>query len=220
MKIALVSAEDEKAWFLRDVMLRNGFSVSLDGTQSIQEIEALSRDADFIVLNHTTSMNRRIIDNLDQREKVIELSLAKAPMKRYSGSIISLSLIDRKLPDGRFEMVPVLITDISREGSGDALDTILAGKDYLTMESGEHDKIVAEVLVKPYIISLLARKVTKPDQELFSREYGRILELSKSVTNYNINHIRDIIRNNPNSGDVFGKMEENLKRVWNELSFY
>ena len=69
-------------------------------------------------------------------------------------------------------------------------------------------------------MSLLARKVSDLDFIPRTKEYEKVLDLSRAVTNYNVDYMRDLIRNNPHTSEIFSKMEENLKRVWNELSFY
>ena len=66
----------------------------------------------------------------------------------------------------------------------------------------------------------MARKISNLDQVPRTKEYDKILDLSRSVTNYNVESMRDLIRNSPLTGETFSKLEENLKRVWNELSFY
>ncbi len=52
-------------------------------------IAVMMQDFDYLVLNHTTTVNRRIISKLENREKVIEFSMAKTPMLQFRGKVVS-----------------------------------------------------------------------------------------------------------------------------------
>ena len=181
-------------------------------------IAGMMQDFDYLVLNHTTTVNRRIISKLENREKVIEFSMAKTPMLQFRGQVVSLGIIPEAGEQPR--KVVNIITDISRDGYDEVILDLFNGANFVTQDSSKFDVQVSELLVKPYILSLMARKISNLDQVPRTKEYDRILDLSRSVTNYNVESMRDLIRNSPLTGETFSKLEENLKRVWNELSFY
>ena len=181
-------------------------------------IAGMMQDFDYLVLNHTTTVNRRIISKLENREKVIEFSMAKTPMLQFRGKVVSLGIIPEAGEQPR--KVVNIITDISRDGYDEIVLDLFNGANFVTQDSSKFDVQVSELLVKPYILSLMARKISNLDQVPRTKEYDRILDLSRSVTNYNVESMRDLIRNSPLTGETFSKLEENLKRVWNELSFY
>ncbi len=178
----------------------------------------MMQDFDYLVLNHTTTVNRRIISKLENREKVIEFSMAKTPMLQFRGQVVSLGIIPEAGEQPR--KVVNIITDISRDGYDEVILDLFNGANFVTQDTSKFDAQVSELLVKPYILSLMARKISNLDQVPRTKEYDRILDLSRSVTNYNVESMRDLIRNSPLTGEIFSKLEENLKRVWNELSFY
>lgn len=220
MKIALVSPDNDNSRFLKSAMEANGCVVTATASESPEAVNSLSETSDFVVLNHTTSLNRRLMGKMNDLSKVVEFSPAKTPFLQSRGKIISLGLLALKDGESGFSRKIVIVGDISRNGTEGIVDKLFRGTEVLHRESEEFDKMVSELLVKPYVFSLLARKVTDLDYDPVNGEYDSILGLSRSITNYNVDYIRDLIRNNPHTGEIFSSMEENLKRVWNELSLY
>lgn len=218
MKLLVSSTDNEALHFLRQLIRSNGHELLVTGQQDPGILSGMVEDYDYFILNQTTTVNRRIASRLGNREKVIDFSMAKAPMLQFRNEIVSLGLIPETGEQPRKTMS--IITDICREDYDQAVQEIFSGANFITQDSSAFDLEVSELLVKPYIMSLLSRKITDLDHIPKTPEYDRILDLSRSVTNYNIDDMRDLIRNNPHSGEIFSKMEENLKRVWNELSFY
>ena len=221
MKILLASPDTAVSRIVSDLMKENGHEVEIIGGQDVRRISSRYGDADLLILNSTTSINRRIIEDLDERSKIIDMSLSKTPMARYRGQFISISVLvsqpgEESQSGGRF----VLIDDLSPDNAGETLEKLFGKAQFEIKGAQENDKMVSEVLVKPYIMALLSRKVSDLDYECPTNEYGMIQDLARIVTNYNIDTIRDLLRNNPHTGEIVASIEENVKRVWNELSNY
>ena len=218
MKVLVCSTPNEVLDVIVQLMMSNNHE--LDVTEEVKpaKISAMMEDYDFLLLNQTTTINRRIISNLDNREKAIEFSMAKSPMHQFRNQVVSLGIIPEAGDQPRKTVN--IITDICREGYDEVIQDLFNGANFVTQDSSKFDAQVSEILVKPYILSLLARKISDLDQVPRTKEYEKILDLSRSVTNYNVEYMRDLIRNNPLTGDIFSKLEENMKRVWNELSLY
>lgn len=221
MKICVVSEENFLSRFIEENSKDTGNVVERVNTGRPDHVSSLLPDFDYVVLNHRTTLNRRIIENLDDTTKIIDFSLAKTPMLRYRNRIVSLALLNdvsENISEPRYELV--VIGDVSAKNAPEIASRIFPGVATVSRTAEEHDRIMSEILVKPYVMSLLARKITDLDQAPRTGEYEMVLELSRYVTNYNVDHIRDLMRNNPFTSEVFSKVEENLKRVWNELSLY
>lgn len=221
LRLCVVSEESFLADFIKGNASASELTVENVHTSDPESVSRLLPDFDYVLMNHRTSLNRRIIEKLEDRTKIIDLSVAKTPMSRYKGQLISLALINKVGEEsGKPEYELAVIRDISTENAVAIASQIFPGVQIVEKTSDEHDKLMSEILVKPYIFSLLSRKVTNLDQVPKTGEYEMALELSRYVNNYNIDHIRDLLRNNPYTPEVFSKMEDNLKRVWNELSFF
>lgn len=218
MKVLVCSAKNEVLDIIVQLMLSNNHELDVTEEERPAKIGSMLEHYDFLVLNHTTTMNRRIISSLENREKTIEFSMAKTPMLQFRNQVVSLGIIPEAGEQPRKTVN--IITDICREGYDEVIQELFNGANFVTQESSKFDAQVSELFVKPYILSLLARKISDLDQVPRTKEYEKILDLSRSVTNYNVEYMRDLIRNNPLTGDIFSKLEENLKRVWNELSLY
>ncbi len=221
MKILLASPDSTIARIISDLVKENGHDVEIVGGQDIRRITSEYADADMLILNSTTSVNRRILEELDDRSKIVDMSLSKTPMVRYGGQLISISVLLQ--PPGDYNQTGakfMIISDLSRDKANESLEKVFGKVQFDTKTAQENDKIVSEVLVKPYLMALLSRKVADLDYEFPTNEYGMIQDLARIVTNYNIDTIRDLLRNNPHTGEIVASIEENIKRVWNELSNY
>ena len=222
MKLCLASTANSSGRYLEEVLKSNSHNVFRTRTNNAGEIEDLLGQYDFLVLNFTTSLNRRIIENVVDRSRIVEMSPAKTPMMRYRGEIISLSILrtyNRATDTGG--SILTVIEDISREGTREIVEELFGtAMESMSKTAEEHDKLISELLVKPYILSLLSRKISDLDFTPTTPEYDMLLDLSRSIDNYNIDTVRDLLRNNPQTGEIFAGMEASLKRVWNELSNY
>lgn len=216
LKVCVVSEEN----FLQQLIEeRTGGSVEVEHStaRTPQAVMEILNQYDLVVLNHMTSQNRRIIEALTDRSKIVEMSIVKTPMLRYSGQVVSLSLMNELEGDVQ-KLTLSSISDVTAPDSQEVISALFPGVQVVEKTAEEHDRLMSELLVKPYIFSLLSRKITDLDQTPKTGEYEMVLEISRYVTNYNIDHIRDMLRNNPNTPEIFSKFEENVKRVWNELS--
>lgn len=218
MKVLVCSTQNEVLDIIVQLLISNKHEMGVSEDENPSRIAGMMQDFDYLVLNHTTTVNRRIISKLENREKVIEFSMAKTPMLQFRGKVVSLGIIPEAGEQPR--KVVNIITDISRDGYDEVILDLFNGANFVTQDTSKFDAQVSELLVKPYILSLMARKISNLDQVPRTKEYDKILDLSRSVTNYNVESMRDLIRNSPLTGEIFSKLEENLKRVWNELSFY
>lgn len=221
MKVLVASPDNAVFRIINELLLKQGHTTERIGSVNIDEIVTSSEEYDYLVLNQKTSMNRRITERVDSDGKIVDLSLSKTQMKRYSGKIVSLAIVivypgTGNEMDTRF----ILAEDVSVHNSDEILANLLGVLNLESMISDEIDKLLSEVLMKPYLLALLSRKVSDLDLEKPTAEYRMIQDLARIIDNYNIDQIRDFLRNNPNTGKMIANFEENVKRVWNELSNY
>lgn len=221
MKVCVVSEENFLSEFIAKNANGNGVTVTRINAANSESVNKILPEYDYVILNHRTSLNRRILEGINDKTRIVDLSVAKTPMLRYKGEIISMALLNCISNDiDKTEYELSIIKDVSTENAAGVASQIFPNVVLVERTAEEHDRLMSEILVKPYILSLLTRKVTNLDQVPRTGEYEMALELSRYVTNYNVDHIRDLLRNNPFTPEIFAKMEENLKRVWNELSLY
>lgn len=221
MKVLIVSNDNLIYRIVKEYLNKKGHQIERNGSTDVQEITSASAGYDFVILNGKISINRRVIENTSKRGRIIDLSLSKGVMKRYEGQITSLSIVAVPSKNGEEERFRFLLAkDISMPESENIIGDLFGMINLESFTSTEIDKIVSEILVKPYLMALLSRKIIDLDFEDPSGEYKLVQELARIVDNYNIDQIRDLMRNNPHTGTIVAKLEENIKRVWNELSNY
>lgn len=221
MRITLASSGNPNMEYVRDTLEANGVEVFTTSTSSPVELKQRMDDSDFLVLDHTTTLNRRITEAMDDRSRIIEMSPAKVPMGRFRGEVISVGLMEvRTMGSGEYKYQWTMISDITREDSDSIMPRVFGSQGFLEATAAGFDKAASELLVKPYIMYLLSRKISDLDQDPVTTHYSHLQAMSREVNNYNIDFIRDLLRNNPHTGEIFASMEENTKRVWNEMSLY
>lgn len=221
MRIIIASPDNAVFRAIAGMASASGHMVERDGSTSVEHTVSKYDDADYLVLNQTSSFNRRAIRAIESRGRIIDLSLSKAQLKGYGSDFISAAVLltpsDEKT-DSQCRIM--LAADISLENSEQILRGILGSETVETSTADEIDSAISEMLVKPYIMALLSRKVSDLDYERPSGEYRMVQDLARIITNYNVDQIRDLLRNNPHTGKTIASFEENVKRVWNELSNY
>lgn len=221
MKILFASNDNAVYRAISTIIEKTGHQINRIGSTNVDEIVSGYNTNDYLLLNQVSSVNRMVLKNISDRARIIDLSLAKTSMRRYGGQFISLSVLvlpSRELRDLKTRII--LATDISSKDSENTIKQILGEIPIEKRTADESDKIISEVLVKPYLLSLISRKVSDLDYEMPTSEYSMVQELARLVTNYNVDQIRDMLRNNPHTGEIVASLEENVKRVWNELSNY
>ncbi len=221
MKILIASPDNAVFRIVSGKAISNGHQVERDGSTSVEHIASRYGDADYVILNQTSSFNRRVIQAIDERSKLIDLSLSKVQLKRYGGQFTSAAVLLTPPDENSDSECRILLAeDASSENSVKVLEDILGDENIETSTTEGIDSTISEVLVKPYIMALLSRKVSDLDYEKPSGEYRMVQDLARIITNYNVDQIRDLLRNNPHTGKTIASFEENVKRVWNELSNY
>lgn len=221
MNILIASTDNAVFRIIESYVTGAGHQMVRDGTTSVDQIVKKYGEFDYLILNQTTSFNRRVINSINDKRRIIDLSLSKSQMKGYAGQFISAAVLLTP-PDqaNSSECRIILAGDISLKDSASILKEVMGIVDPESVSAEKLDEIVTELLVKPYIMALLSRKISDLDYENPSGEYRMVQDLARIITNYNIDQIRDLLRNNPNTGKIIASFEENVKRVWNELSNY
>ncbi len=221
MDIGIFGRNNPVTRFIEELLKNNGINVTVLTDNSIENVIRQIGGLDYLILNHSIPVNRKVIESVPVRSRIIEISPVKTPYKQFSGEITSISLL-RESDENTVQdyMTVIYVDDISVKGNEEFVRDIFRGFRFLKMGIEEHERLASEILVKPYVMALLSRKISDLEFNPSTIEYEKILSISRIISNHNIDEIREIIRYNPYSSEIFEKMENDLKRVWNELSFY
>lgn len=221
MDIGILGKKNPLTGFLVESLKNDGINVTvLTGNSHESALRQIS-GLDYLILNHTVPFNRKVIESVPDRSRIIEISPVKTPFKQFSGEITSVSLLRESDENTVLDQGTIIyLEDISIKGNEKFVREIFRGFRFLRKNLEEHERMVSEILVKPYVMALLSRKISDLEYDFLTTEYSKLLNISRIISNNNIDDVREIIRYNPYSSGIFEKMENDLKRVWNELSFY
>lgn len=95
--------------------------------------------------------------------KVVEISSVKSPMVELSGKVVSIHPLfgPRSLGDRRFRDI-AYIDGISIPGGEEITRRLFPGFRLVHMTAEEHDRLMVELLIKPYLVSRVAEGLLGP----------------------------------------------------------
>ncbi len=161
MKILVVGSNGRFGTSL--LKLFNDMGVEADGVD-ISDTDLLERripESDYVFLSVPISPALDLIKRWGSSHKLIEVSSVKGPFRKYKNEIISIHPLFGPLSIGDNELRNILfITDISIEGSMGRLSTIFPGFNILPVTSRDHDQLMLQLQVLPYLISMISARIS------------------------------------------------------------
>ena len=150
---------------------------------------------------------------------LIEISSVKTPLKKYSSRIVSMHPMfgPRSINNPEFRNI-LFINDISPQQSLRAIESIFPGFSITSLTADEHDRLMVEMLVRPYVLSLLTIRTSSvvPDK-VTCTSHRKMLELSSISQTESREVLLDTIRLNPYSHDAIKLLKDEMERLHNEL---
>lgn len=142
---------------------------------------------------------------------VIEISSTKAAVSNLKGKIVSIHPMfgPRSIEDARFHDI-IYITDISMEGGKELISQLFPGFNTIEMTSAQHDDLMSDLLVKPYILSLLADSVLEEDTPVTGSSHRIFKDLAAISRSESRRVLEDSIRLNPNTSAILDRLMEEL----------
>lgn len=185
------------------------------GIESGDRIPSSEKQYDLLFLAVPISVSLDYIEMLDgDGIRIVEIGSVKEPFRKYAGRITSIHPMfgPNSFSRSGFSNI-IYINDISRADSLPLIDDLFPGYNILQMTAREHDRMMADALVKPYIFSIVASNM--PTQETtVSGTSGRILsELSGIVGSESPEVLRDTIMLNPFSREVIRMFQSQAEKL-------
>ncbi|MGC8505519.1 MAG: hypothetical protein ACP5NK_02260 [Thermoplasmata archaeon] len=158
-----------------------------------------------------------MIEDYSSSQKIVELSSTKAPFKKYAGSIISIHPLFGPLSIGEERLRNILfITDISFPGSIEMISGLFPGFNVIPVGSEDHDRLMVELQVIPYLISMLSSRITT-ETRLKTRSRIKLEEVSGISTSQSVTTLLDTIKLNPFSVKAFETMRQAIEELRGEI---
>ena len=155
-----------------------------------------------------------IVSSCSDPGKLVEICSVKSPFSPFSGKIISIHpLFGPSSLNPQNPRNIIYIDDLSVPGSIDIIKQIFQGSTIRVMTSSQHDRAMVDLLVRPYILSLLAESSGKSQTDLATRSSRMLSEFESISSDENRDVMMDTIAMNPYSMNVLAKIRDELDRI-------
>lgn len=149
---------------------------------------------------------------------IIEISSVKSEVLKFRDRIISIhpmfgprSILSNDLRD------IIFISDISPLGSRKLIEGLFPGFKITVMTADQHDRIMADLLVKPYIFSLLAASIGVEEHDVSCSSFRVLKNLIEISDSESDRVLRDTIRLNPHARRILDNLIDETGRLVNLL---
>ena len=170
-------------------------------------MEAELKEADFAFLALPVEATLNIIKRFPEYEGFIDLTSVKSKMTSFSRHIISLHPLFGPESYEKNKSI-IFINDISRINSLDDIKNMFPGYNIISMDAEEHDTLMGEILVKPYILSYISESF---NSVIVTGSYSKFLEIEKIKYKENPGVFIDTIKYNNNSRGIINEIEKKLQ---------
>ncbi|WP_298409722.1 prephenate dehydrogenase/arogenate dehydrogenase family protein [Ferroplasma sp.] len=170
-------------------------------------MEAELKEADFAFLALPVEATLNFIKRFPEYEGFIDLTSVKSKMTSFSRHIISLHPLFGPESYEKNKSI-IFINDISRINSLDDIKNMFPGYNIISMDAEEHDTLMGEILVKPYILSYISES---RDSDIVTGSYSKFLEIEKIKYKENPGVFIDTIKYNNNSRGIINEIEKKLQ---------
>lgn len=150
---------------------------------------------------------------------VIEICSVKTPMTKFRNRVISIHPMFGPGSIGNPDFRNIIyVDDISPPNSMGIIEELFPDFFIESMSADEHDKLMVELLVKPYLTSILAAAISKPVQwKTTCTSHKAFQKLASISANESRLVLNDTIRHNPYSKRALDELQEGLAILMKEM---
>ncbi len=177
--------------------------------ENFDNLEYELQKADFAFLAVPLEATLDIIKSFPVYSRFIDLTSIKSKMKEFSGRIISIHPLFG--PESyETNKTIIFVNDISNIDSLYKIKKLFNGYRIISMNAREHDSLMGELLVKPYIISYISEAY---NTGIVTSSYNKFLEIEKIKYNENWETLLDTIRYNAGSEEIIDRIQKKLDEL-------
>lgn len=156
----------------------------------------------------------------NEHSALIEISSVKTPMRKYANRVVSIHPMFGPASMGNPDFRNIIfVDDISPPESIRLIEEIFPGFSVAAMSADEHDRLMVELLVKPYMISMLAQRITCAiENEITCSSHSMLFNMASISRKESRSVFMDTIRHNPYSHDALRKLRNEIDSISQELS--
>lgn len=204
MKILIVGSKGRLGKTLMDIFPESR-GIDIEENNMDQELE----EAEITFLAVPLKATLDIINKYPDYRTFVDLTSVKSPLREYSGKIISIHPMFGPSSYKTNKNI-LFISDISIENSIKTVLDLFTEYNVIPVTADQHDKLMGELLVKPYILSYICNSFESPIE---TSSHNKLLELLSIKDNENQEIMLDTIRLNNYSRQIVHEMEEKLEYI-------
>ena len=183
-------------------------SSSID-LENEDQLQSELTKADFALLAVPLEETVNIIRSFPEYRGFVDLTSMKYNMEEFSGHIISIHPLFG--PESyKTNKTIIFINDISTPDSLDKVKELFNGYRIISMNAREHDYLMSELLVKPYILSYISEA---SNTDIVTGSYIKFLEIEKIKHNENTEIFLDTIKYNERAMEIIINIEKKLDEL-------
>ncbi len=169
---------------------------------------------DYALLAVPVNAALKIISSCSDPGRLVEICSVKSPFRPFAGRTISIHPLfgPSTINSGEHGDI-IYIEDYSVPGSADIIHQMFPGSPLRIMSSSDHDRAMIDLLVRPYVLSMLAHSSGKAETSLATRSSRMLSEFEGIYSDESEEVMADTISLNPYSMDILLKIREGLDRI-------
>lgn len=219
MEIFIIGNRGRMGSFLTELFKERGFEVN--GTDitagNTEGRENEIRNSDAVILAVPQDIALKFVREHSDLENIIEIGSVKSVFTEFAGRIVSIHPLFGPLSQGSNAKKQIIfIEDISPVSKKDMIIKLFGHVEIISMTADRHDRIMADLLVAPYVISVLSSKLNIHGDltTRSSRTLGCMADISKAES---MEVLRKTISMNPYSSLVFREIREGIRELGGEI---
>ncbi|WP_287950264.1 hypothetical protein [Acidiplasma sp.] len=169
------------------------------------------KKSDYAFLAIPPDQEENIINKYKFFTGFIELSSVKLRFLKFKNSIISIHPLFGPRSYGKIKDI-VFINDISPPDSMGKIQNIFPDYNIISLSADKHDRLMSEILVKPYIISMISRP---QNGSIKTSSYEKYLDLCSISSQESKEILYDTILMNKYTQNVIDEIQGGLDYIKN-----
>ncbi len=216
MKILVLGSSGNFGSALTDYLKKNGHQVT--PMEKGQRMPAPLREFDACFLAIPLQEAVEFLER-NSHTKLIEICSVKTPMKRFRNNVISIHPMfgPKSIGNPEFRNI-IFVDDVSPPNSIGSIEELFPDFFIESMSADEHDRLMVELLVKPYLVSMLVSAVSKPvPWKATCTSHKAFKNLASISANESRRALIDTIRYNPYYKGAIGELQAGIANLQKEI---
>ncbi len=197
MKVSIIGSKGRIGSTIREKIAGGGHTILLEADRNEPISTVKLHDSDLVILAVPQDEAISLIGKYGEECTMVELTSVKSPMEKFSGKVISIHPLfgpaSWENPD--FNTV-LFVNDISPEGSMEKIQQLFPGHNVVSVTAKEHDMSMADLLVAPYAISMIAKRIVSRQQKFVTPSFVNLQKIAAILDGENSSVVRDTMSRN------------------------